>query len=167
MIKLWKHLTFTITPFAHLLDLFKTLRVFINKKSVFADWINWKGNIYQWKYDCVRNSIYDSPLSQKIPGCWSATLLRKYSITTAFRIMLWKFEGQSSLTTLAYSPMPKRTPRLTKQILFLFTVVACTIIQLLWRQYFGAAWVQFQLGNLQQVGNCATTCNAALGEKPD
>ena len=167
MVKLWKHLTFTITPFAHLLDLFKTLRVFINKKSVFADWINWKGNIYQWKYDCVRNSIYDSLLSQKIPGCWSATLLRKYSITTAFRIMLWKFEGQSSLTTLAYSPMPKRTPRLTKQILFLFTVVACTIIQLLWRQYFGAAWVQFQLGNLQQVGNCVTTCNAALGEKPD
>ena len=108
MVKLWKHLTFTITPFAHLLDLFKTLRVFINKKSVFADWINWKGNIYQWKYDCVRNSIYDSPLSQKIPGCWSATLLRKYSITTAFRIMLWKFEGQSSLTTLAYSPMPKK-----------------------------------------------------------
>ena len=23
------------------------------------------------------------------------------------------------------------------------------------------------LGNLQQVGNCVTTCNAALGEKPD
>ena len=23
------------------------------------------------------------------------------------------------------------------------------------------------VGELQQVGNCATTCNAALGEKPD
>ena len=51
--------------FAHLLNLFKTRCVFINRNSLFADWT--KGITYQWKYNaqnvlsvqvCQMNKVY-------------------------------------------------------------------------------------------------------------